>query len=261
MFQSVSSAFCLLEIASDAEVESKMTDKKLDLFAGAVAGVLDHSDTIQLLLRDYFNAEAVKHLSDRRLLISEDVIRSEVMRIEETANLLKELHCRDDGIVIELQGKHRGAAVEAQILLYIRKLVLTESTQTLKVHVTEEKRPVGKNFLGKIVCCIGTAVIGNFTGYALKNCDLGEYTSYDDQEKLVTVRLNELPNVQRLLEPQIASWKDSVPLRLVGVEEAVHVEKGVEMHLSVSPALGLVREGLSPAVEAAKGVLSWFKGS
>ena len=230
----------------------------LDLFKDAVGSALDHSDTIRLLLKDYFNAEAIRSVSDGRLLISEDVIRSELMHVEEMAAVMKELHCGQDGILILLEGKHHGLEIEAQIRLQILRLILTESTQTLVLHVTEAKRPLGKNLLGKIVCGVGNALIGNLTRYALKNCDLGEYTTYDEQKRLIEVRLDELPNVQRLLQPQVGSWKDSVPLRLLGVQEAIHVAEGVEMRLVVSPALRLAGERLSTVAEAAQGVLSWI---
>jgi len=225
-----------------------MWDRVKNLAKGAV----DHRDTIQLLLKDYFNTETVNHLSDRKLMISEDLIRNEVMHFEKAADVVKGLRCDPDGIIVELHGEKKGVAVEAQIRLNIRKLILTESTQMLVVHVAEEKRPVGANFLGKMVCWVGTAIVGNFTRYALQNCDLGEYTSYNDEEALVTVRLGELPNVRRLLEPQVRAWKDSVPLRLVGIEDAVHVNQGVELCLGVSPHLRLAQEGLSPAVGVAK---------
>lgn len=224
----------------------------LDSFIGIAGGVLKHRNTIQLILRDYFNKDILKSLSDSRLFVSEDIIRNEVMRIEKASDLVEELHCDPDGIVVKVHGKSYGAAVEAQVRLRIRRLILSESTQILVIEVTEQSSPAGKNFIGKIVCSVGTALIGNLTSYALKNGNLGEHACYDDREKAVTVRLNELPAMQRLLEPQVPSWKDSVPLRLVGVEDAVHVSKGVEMCLMVSPYLKIVQEGMSPAVGVAK---------
>ncbi len=235
------------------------TDSLLGFCKSVLDGARDRRETIQAFLTEYLSGDALKHLSEGRLFIPEDAIRREVMRIEEIASTLKTLHCDPESVLVELAGKSHGIAYEGQIRLRIRELTLTEARQTLVVHVDEESRPVGANMLGKIASLIGKVIINNLTGFALKNCDLGPYTSYDDRSKLITVRLNEIPNVKQLLEPRIASWNESVPLRLVGIEKAAHVPKGMELRLIVSPTLKTLRKGIPPAAKAAKGLLSRFK--
>jgi hypothetical protein len=225
-------------------------DELLNYGKAAVTGALDHSDAIQILLNDYFNAEAIKHISHGRLLVSEDVIRSEVSRIEGVSGKLKELRCTPHGIAITFEGEHRGAKLEAQLRLQIKQLILTESAQTVVIRITEEKRPTGKNLLGKIVCCVGTTLIGDSIGFILKNCDLGDYTHYDDAQKLIAINLGEVPEVQRLLQPVKQSWKESFPLRFLGIEEGIHVAGGVELRIAVAPELRLAANLLKRVAKA-----------
>jgi hypothetical protein len=209
-----------------------------DLFGGIVdkiSGVLEHKDTAIMLLK-YFNLDVIKHLADGRLLVSEDVIRSQMQILEEPGVVLKELQCRPDDFLLVLQVTKHGAALEVQMRLQIRKLVLTEAIQTLVLHITEEKSPVGKNFFGKVAGRIGNALVGSLTNYALKSTDLGEHTHYDEGQKLITVNLGKLPDLRPLLEPIDPSREDSVPLRWLGIENATHVAGGVELHLFVSQA-------------------------
>jgi hypothetical protein len=187
-------------------------------------------------LLKYFSLDVIRHLADGRLPVSEEVIRSQVSRINEPGVVLKELHCRPDGLFSVVEVKKLGATLEAHIRLQLRRLLLTETTQTLVLHVTEEKSPVGKNLLGKVAGCIGTAFLGSLTNFALKNSDLGEYTDYDDRQKLITVSLGKISDVQPLLEPIHPSWENSVPLRWLGIEDATHMEGGVDLQLFVSQA-------------------------
>lgn len=162
-----------------------------DLFGGLVdkvSGALEHKDTAIMLMK-YFNIDVIKHLADGRLIVSEDVIRSRMQILEEPGVVLKELQCRLDDFLLVLQAKKLGAALEVQMRLQIRKLVLTEAIQTLVVHITEEKTPVGKNFVGKVAGLIGNALVGSLTNYALKSTDFGEHIHYDDDQKLITVNL------------------------------------------------------------------------
>lgn len=175
--------------------------------------------------------------------------------------MLKELHCSAQGIVIGLEGEKRGVKLEAQVRLQIKELSLTESTQILLIQVIDEKRPTGRNLLGKIVCGVGATLVGDLTNFALKNCDLGDYIHYDDKQKLITVSLGAIPDVQRLLQPVHPSWKESAPLRFLDIKEGIHVSGGVELRLAVAPELWAAKEGLNSVAETAKGLLSCFTKS
>ena len=209
-----------------------------DLFGavvGKVSGALGHEEAATILLKD-FSLDVIRHLGDGRLPVTEDVVRSQVACINEPGVTLKELRCRPDGVFSVVEVKKLGANLEAHMCLQLRRLALTESTQTLVLHVTDEKSPVGKNLLGKMAASIGTAFLGSLTNFALKNSDLGPYTSYDDSQKLITVSLGKIPDLQPLLNPINPSWENSVPVRWVGIEGATHIEGGVALHLFVSQA-------------------------
>jgi hypothetical protein len=235
-----------------------LTEEKREAKRQAISGILKHREAIWLLLKEYFNKEAIQAVSSGRLRVSEDVIRSELMHIDKVKAVIKEFHCDPDGMLIRVQPQRLGVKIDAQVRLRILELKVTESTQTLVLQVTEAAHPIGQNLLGKIVCGIGRALVGNLSTYALKNCDLGDYLSYSDHDKLITVRLDKIPNVRTLLTPRLPTWEDSVPLRLIGVENATHVDKAIEMSIVVSPALKLAGKTLAPVLDAGKRKVPWF---
>jgi hypothetical protein len=206
-----------------------------------VKTVVNRRETIETLLGD-INPEALKHLSEGKFLISEDLLRNEVMGLEKASEAVKSLDCRPEGVIVLAQGNFRGVALETQVCLNIRELILTESTQRLVVRVTLDKSD-GNTFLRDLLV---KALIRILIPRALKDCHLENLTDYDAAKKLVTVRLNELPEVESLLKPKILGLPQSVPLRWLGIKKAVHVDKGIEVHLEVSPALKqLMKSGQS----------------
>nr|WP_320190671.1 hypothetical protein [uncultured Desulfobacter sp.] len=208
--------------------------------------LLDHSDTIGRMMHDNFSNSALTHIGDRKLMVSQETIRMELEKIEETKPWLKSLQCRPDVIEIDLEGKRFGAAMGARLLLRIEKIIVKYEAQSIVLRVVEEAT-AGRNLWGKILCGVGSAILGSFMQHALEVGNLKRYADFDESNHLMTIRIGELDTVKRMLDPKIPGWPESAPLNFLGVDGAEHVEEGIIMNLVPSPLFEQWREKLRTA--------------
>lgn len=202
--------------------------------------VLEHSDSLGHLLHDGFSPEALHHIQKGEFLVSQNALRVELERIEDLKPVLKSLRCSEDGIVIEFEGKRFWGKVAVQLHVRIEELKVTEEVQTLTLGIVDETR-AGQDLCGRILCGIGSVLVGSFTRYAIERSKLGKHAEFEDENRRMRISLGELEQVRALLEPKVPTWEGSVPLRLLAVDGCSHVEGGILVRLSLSP---VVREWL-----------------
>jgi hypothetical protein len=191
---------------------------------------LKHRDSIGQLLHDNFSKDALAHIRERRLLVSEDAIRMEVERIEGARPWLKSIRCEPDGVLLELEGLRFGGTISVRLHVRVEKLVLTVEEQSLVLRVVEET-VLGRDLLGKILCGFGSVMLRSFTGYAIEQSQLRRYAEFDEPKHQMTIRLGELEIVRQMLEPRIPDWPASVPLGFLGIDGCDHVSAGVLLRL------------------------------
>ncbi len=76
--------------------------------------ILHHRVAIQPLSANYFREEAVQSLKSRRLLVPEDMIRSQVRQMAEVRPVLGDRPCIADGFPPKLKPTQLGPAMEAR---------------------------------------------------------------------------------------------------------------------------------------------------
>jgi hypothetical protein len=197
---------------------------------------LKHRDSIGQLLYDNFSKDALVHIRERRLLVSEDAIRMEVERVEGTTPWVKSIRCEPDGVLLELEGVRFGGTISARLRVRVEKLVLTVEEQSLVLRVVEEAI-LGRDLLGRILCSFGSVLLRSFTGYAIEQSQFRRYAVFDEPKQQMTIRLGELEIVRQMLEPKIPHWPASVPLGFLGIDGCDHVGAGVLLHLKTLPSI------------------------
>ena len=204
--------------------------------------ILKNRKKIGELLKDHFSSQTISGIREGKIVISEDVIFKELKKYEEIDQWLKSVHCYDDGIVMDFEGKKFSATLSAQIHLYIQKLILSDNEQVIEMKVIREALE-SKDVLGKVICCMTKVLLGSFTKYAIDQSELSKYVVFDDKSEIFSLELGELEVVRKLLKPVLYNVNESIPLNLIGVESATHINGGIELKLSVPPLVKSYLDG------------------
>ncbi len=224
----------------------------------SVAFVAEHRETVKELLASNFSAATLAHLSDRQLLLPESAIWREIQALPEARGVVDSIRCHANGIDLAMHTVKVGATLDATVRLRLRELQIGEARQELVAEIADESVQ-GRNWWGKIVVGIGHLFIDSFVRQAVEKSAMVDRVDFVD-ERTIRVSLADLPAIHKLREKQIPGWEDSIPLRLVSVSGAAHVDQGVMLQLEVASAVDTLKAGLADLVRAGGRKLKDFRG-
>ncbi|WP_027184423.1 hypothetical protein [Desulfovibrio inopinatus] len=207
-----------------------------DTLQKALSAISGHQEGMTRLLQDNITSQAFAHIREGQLHISQETLRRELEKIEDIQPFLKDLRCHADGIDVELEGKRFGGGVALHLRLAVETLVLTDQTQVLVLRILEET-PIGQDTLGKVLCGVGSALVGSLARHSLNQTNLKQYAEFDETNQTVTIQLGELEVIQQMLKPKISNWSASAPLSIVGIRGCQHKENGVLLQIIPSAQL------------------------